>query len=166
MGAIVRDEKGHFKGNGKKTAKQKNDAVAETAELPALISQYVAQLFKQKYGTDIPKNAKIEIVNLGKALTPEQLAQKAAGLESQNSRLKSVIRDLDERHNNMCKMLAHEKKKAELFLDTGKAWENNYKELKKKSENRFFWFTWAAFVLGQVWLIILTIVMRRYGITF
>lgn len=166
MGAIVRDEKGHFKGNGKKTAKPKKEAVAAPAELPALISQYVSQLFKQKYGTDIPKNAKIEIVNLGKALTPEQLEQKAGFLEHQNSRLKSVIRDLDERHNNMCKMLAHEKKKAELFLDDGKVWENKYKELKKKSENRFFWFTWAAFVLVQVWLIILTIVMRRYGITF
>ena len=164
MGAIVRDEKGHFKGNGKKTAKPKKEAVAATEDLPSLISQYVAQLFKQKFGTDIPKNAKIEIVNLGKALTPEQLEQKADFLEHQNSRLKSVIRDLDERHKNMCQMLREEADRANDNKKDAHMWYEHYQDLKKKSASRLFWFSWAAFFLGQVWYFIFTTVMRRFGI--
>lgn len=173
MGVIIRDEKGHFKkGNGKKpakpaAAKPTTEVVAASpADLPALIAQYAAQLFKQKYGTDIPKNAKIEIVNFGKALTPEQLAQKAAGLENQNRQLKSVLHDLDERHRNMCQMLRDEKGRADANAEEAQRLYGRYQDLKKRSASRLFWFSWAAFVIGQVWLIILTIVMRRYGITF
>lgn len=177
MGAIVRDEKGHFKkgATAKKPIEKEvvpsNDHENESF---AKLAKAIEEEVKKQFGSQLPPNAKIEVTSI-RRVTPEDICKEMDGLKienenlrSVNEKLRSVIADLDKRGSNLSKMLHDNENR---HLHELKAKDENLATLeyintwltKKIAHAKVAYFA-VGFILGEICMMLLSAVVKHYGL--